>query len=345
MKKNVKTIAIHHRKDSFSDKWIEYCKKNNINYKLVNCYDNNIIEQLVDCNGLMWHWSHSVEYADYLFARQLTYSLEIKGLKVFPNSKTVWHFDDKVGQKYMLEALGLPLVPTFVFYEKSKALDWIQKTNFPKVFKTRNGAGALNVSLIRTKKHAKKIIKKCFNKGIPSYNKGLAFKESLWKFKRDKTVKSVGRVFKYLLKFTLPSKLLPRSVNEKDYVYFQDFIPNLENDYRLKVVGDRCWGKKRYVRENDFRASGSRISDYDHNIIPKDLVVKSFQISKLLGLQSVAFDFVIYNKIIYLLELSYGFGYDEEELFGFWDTDLIWHNETFVPEQFMIEDFLKEFQK
>ncbi len=27
--------------DSYSDKWIEYCKKNNIDYKLVNCYDTD----------------------------------------------------------------------------------------------------------------------------------------------------------------------------------------------------------------------------------------------------------------------------------------------------------------
>ena len=29
-------IAIHHRQGSFSDRWIEYCKENGINFKIVN---------------------------------------------------------------------------------------------------------------------------------------------------------------------------------------------------------------------------------------------------------------------------------------------------------------------
>lgn len=37
-------IAIHHRPDSFSERWIEYCKKENIDYKIVNAYDNDIEE-------------------------------------------------------------------------------------------------------------------------------------------------------------------------------------------------------------------------------------------------------------------------------------------------------------
>ena len=35
----------------------------------------------------------------------MTYALEHKGIKVFPDSKTCWHFDDKVGQKYLFEEL------------------------------------------------------------------------------------------------------------------------------------------------------------------------------------------------------------------------------------------------
>ena len=38
-------IAIHHRQGSFSDRWIEYCETNNIEYKIVNAFDNNIIKK------------------------------------------------------------------------------------------------------------------------------------------------------------------------------------------------------------------------------------------------------------------------------------------------------------
>src|SRR5690606_35570857 len=123
-------IAIHHRPGSFSDRWIAYCEKQQINYKIVNCYDSDIINQLSDCKALMWHWHHADVKAE-IFARQLIYSVENMGISVFPNSKTCWHFDDKIGQKYLLESIGAPLVPTNVFYDKDKTEEWLNHTEYP----------------------------------------------------------------------------------------------------------------------------------------------------------------------------------------------------------------------
>ena len=131
-------IAICDRKGSFSDYWIEYCKENDIPFKIVDVYRNDIMEQLNDCDAFMWHFSH-LDYRDALFAKQLLYSVEIAGKKVFPNIKTVWHFDDKLGQKYLFESINAPLVPTYAFYTKYEALEWIEHTTFPKVFKLRGG--------------------------------------------------------------------------------------------------------------------------------------------------------------------------------------------------------------
>ena len=102
-------IAIHEYAGSFSDRWIKYCDEKKVPYKLVNCYDSDIVSQLEDCQALMWHWNQN-DYKAALFARQLTISLEKKGIKVFPDVNTAWHHDDKVGQKYLLEAIGAPLV-------------------------------------------------------------------------------------------------------------------------------------------------------------------------------------------------------------------------------------------
>ena len=114
-------IAIHNRPGSFSDRWIEYCKKNHIDYKLVNAYDDNIVELVRECDAFMWHHHHT-NSRDVLFAKQLLYSLQMSGVKVFPDFNTGWHFDDKVGQKYMLEAIGAPMVPSYVFYLNSATL-------------------------------------------------------------------------------------------------------------------------------------------------------------------------------------------------------------------------------
>lgn len=124
-------IAIHHTPGSFSYRWILYCKEKNIAYKIVNCYDNDIVAQLYDCDALMWHHHHT-NYKDVLFAKQLLYSLQNSGKKVFPDFNTTWHFDDKVGQKYLLESIDAPFVSSYVFYTKEEALNWVIQQNSPK---------------------------------------------------------------------------------------------------------------------------------------------------------------------------------------------------------------------
>ena len=110
-------LAIHHEEHSFSERWIKYCDNHKIAYKIVSCYDSDIIQQLDDCDGLMWHWNQN-DHKAALFVRQLTLCLEKRGKKVFPDVNTGWHHDDKVGQKYLLEAIDAPLVKSFVFYSK-----------------------------------------------------------------------------------------------------------------------------------------------------------------------------------------------------------------------------------
>ena len=102
-------IAIHHRIGSFSDAWIEYCRDNHIPYKVVDAYKYDIIDQLTDCDIFMWHHHHAI-YKDRLFAKQLLCTLQIAGKKVFPDVNTGFTFDDKVAQKYLLEAVNVPLV-------------------------------------------------------------------------------------------------------------------------------------------------------------------------------------------------------------------------------------------
>lgn len=328
-------IAIHHRPGSFSDRWIEYCKENNICYKIVNAYDTDIIQQVSDCTAFMWHHTQC-DYRDKLFAKQLIYSLEAKGLKVFPDFYTTWHFDDKVGQKYLLEAVGAPLVPSYVFYDKKEAIEWVNQTTFPKVFKLRGGAGSANVQLVPTKKDAIRLVNRAFGKGFPQFNRRGNLKERIRKYKEGKDTlwgvcKGMGRLF-------IPTELAKMVGPEKGYVYFQDFIPNNKYDIRLIVIGgEKAYGLKRIVRKNDFRASGSKKFVYDQ--INNETIIKAFDIANKLKLQSVAFDFIYSNKGKPLIvEMSYGYGTEGSgKCKGYWDKDLNWHEGPFDPYGWMVE--------
>lgn len=317
-------IAIHYRKGSFSDRWIEYCKKNNIPYKLVNAYDSDIVEQVKDCTAFMWHHSHG-DYRDVIFAKQLLYSLQKKGMKVFPNFDTTWHFDDKVGQKYLLEAVGAPLVPSYVFYIKKEAMEWISKTSFPKVFKLRGGAGSANVKLAHTKHEAKKFVRKAFGKGFSQFDGIGNLKERYKKYKLGKDTfggvcKGIGRLF-------ISTEFAKMHAREKGYVYFQDFIPNNKFDIRIVVVGDKAFALKRLCRKNDFRASGGGSIIYDKKQIDERCVKIAFEVNEKLNSQSIAYDFVFdENNNPLIVELSYGYtapAYDTCE--GYWDKEMNWH--------------------
>lgn len=333
---NIK-IAIHNRPGSFSDIWIDYCHHNNIPYKLVDCSSTDIISQLSDCNGLMWHWDLT-NFQSALFARQLTISLEKKGLKVFPDFNTSWHYDDKVGQKYLLEAINVPFINTYGFYSRSEALEWAEMTSFPKVFKLRGGAGSSNVKLVKSYNEAKKLINKAFTSGFSYTSPTDRLQERIWMLKRDKNLEGLKKTITGIARLILrkkEEKFLPKQIG---YAYFQEFIPNNNSDIRLVVIGNRCFGMTRYCRENDFRASGSGLIDYSHELINTEVVKIALQTARKLKTQSVALDFIKDDDGYKIIEMSYAF--TSQSFPGYWDSDLAWHPGEVVPQKFMIKDFV-----
>lgn len=338
-------IAIHHRVGSYSDQWIKYCKENQVPYKKVNCYDSDIISQLDDCSGLMWHWD-SNDYKAKLCARQISLSCEKKGIKVFPDVNTSWHYDDKVGQKYLLEAIEAPLVQSYVFYSKKDALKWIQQASFPKVFKLRGGAGSVNVKLVKTRSKAKKLIKKAFGRGFPYANQCNTLQDDIIKTKKNKSIPNVIKVIKSAARIFIPTELRRFSGREKGYIYFQDFIEDKNYDNRIVVIGNRCFGSQRYVREGDFRASGSGDYSVNPELINIECVKIAFDVSKKLKSQTMAFDFINDNGEYKIIEISYCMPAQvANESSGYWDKTLQWHNERVKYEYFFIKDFIDSMDK
>jgi glutathione synthase/RimK-type ligase-like ATP-grasp enzyme len=334
-------IAIFSKKKFFSERWVDYCITNDIPYKLVNPYDSNIIEQLNDCTAFMWHHHHE-NYMDVIFAKQLLYSLQLKGLDVFPNFNTTWFFDDKVGQKYLLESIGLPFIPTYVFYNKEDALKWMKKTSFPKVFKLRGGAGSSNVKLVKTKSEAKKLIIKAFSKGFSQYDSIQSLKERYRKYRLGKS--SFSSVLKGLLRILIPTEYSKMKLNEKGYVYFQDFIPNNLYDIRVCVIGNYAFAIKRMCRKNDFRASGSGDIIYDKNQIDIRFIEQAFLLNNNIKSQTLAVDFVLseYNQPL-IVEISFGFVpavYEKCE--GYWDNNLTWYPGDFNPYGWMVHNLINK---
>jgi glutathione synthase/RimK-type ligase-like ATP-grasp enzyme len=336
-------LAIQQSDNSYSIRWINYCKEKNIPYKLVDCYANDIIQQLDDCDALLWHHNHASS-KDILFAQQLLFSLQQAGKKVFPDFNTAWHFDDKVGQKYLMEALKIDAVNTYVFYSKKEALDWVSATTFPKVFKLRGGAGSANVKLAKDKTSAARFVIRAFGQGFSQYNAVDNLKERFRKFKHGSaTAKDLGKGIARFIVPPLSSKIAGKEIG---YVYFQDFIPNNDHDIRVVVIGDKAFAIKRMTRENDFRASGSGNILYNKNLFDEEVIKASFAINEKIRSQCLALDFVFDNGKPLVVEISYGVsmaGYDDCP--GYWDKQMNWHEGKFNPQTWMVDNIIQQIQQ
>lgn len=331
-------LAICNNNSSFSKSWIEFCENQKVSFKLVNPYSNDIVKEVDDCNVFLWHHQQS-DYKDLLFAKELLFALENAGKVVYPNFKTGWHFDDKVAQKYLLEAIDAPTIPSYVFYTKREATLWAKSTNYPVVFKLRGGAGGSNVKLVKDFTQNKKIINKSFNTGHSGFSSFTRFSDSLKLYKQKKV--NFKYVLKSMARIIMPNpitKLIPKEIG---YVYYQDFLPNNEFDIRLIIIGGKkAYGMKRLVRKGDFRASGSKNFVYDK--IENEILKIGFEVSKKLDLQSVAFDFIYdENKKPRIVEISYGFGTSgSSQCKGYWDDNLNWYEGDFEPLSWILEDII-----
>lgn len=334
-------IAIHDSTTGFHPRWVAYCQQNDIPYRLVNCYDSDIIQQLEGCSALMWHHGQS-NPRDILIARQILSALEHAGLKVFPDFRTAWHFDDKVAQKYLFEALDIPAVPAHVFVERDKALAWVENTEFPKVFKLRRGAGSAGVQLMRNRQQARRLIKRAFGRGFPVYDPWGSLKERLYKARSGQA--SLVSLLKGAARIVYPprySKILGR---ERGYVYFQDFMPNNNSDTRVMVVGDKACALRRNTRPGDFRASGSGLLDYNPEIVNKRCIEIGFEVSEKLKADALAFDFVFGESgEPYVIEISYGSPtYFYDGCPGYWNRDIKWCGGDIDVQGWMIEQLVKK---
>ena len=338
-------LAIHRREGSFSDRWIAYCEVQGIQYKVVNCLDSNIVKQLSASNVLLWHWSQD-DPREQLMARHVIRAVEMMGVKVFPNASSCWHFDDKIAQKYLLESVGAPLVPTYVFYDLKEALQWIDRTSFPKVFKLRKGAASRNVRLVHNATEARALAKRAFSSGfspVPHYGQD-ALKRYRVAKKHGDLLKVVKRIPRTLATIRSNREMMGA---EKGYIYFQDFVPENDFDTRVTVVGDRAFAYIRNVRPGDFRASGSGDIVHDIDRIDRQYVEIAFDVTRKIGSQSMAFDFVSgEQRQPFVLEVSYCYiPRLVHSCPGYWDSKLNWHEGHVWPQEAILIDLLHDLDR
>lgn len=332
---------------SYSEKWVEFLDARGAEVKMLDLLAPDFLEQVKDCDGVMWRWFHIQEHKQS--AKNILALLENQLQKpVFPNSNTAWHFDEKVCQYFLLKALEAPVPESWVFWDYERAADWVQNAAYPLVFKLTVGAGASNVLKVDRVEEARKLIRRMFKQGV--------FPGTMNEFRsqfiprnsrelREKLLRPFAAV-KYLCTGQYPPLPSPWWKPECSYAYFQEFLPNNNFDTRVSVIGDRAFAFRRMNRKDDFRASGSGSIDWDQTKIDERCLEIAFDVSRKGNFQTMAYDFLYRADEPVICEMSYAFvDTAVYQCPGYWDSRLNWHAGQMWPEEAQVEDFLAEVRR
>ncbi|MDT8443885.1 MAG: hypothetical protein RQ722_06315 [Desulfuromonadales bacterium] len=312
--------------DTSSPLWSRLLKDAGHEVVEVDVYRADILDQLKGCKGFMWRHAHMPAMRQ--IARRLLPVLENElGMVVYPDQRTCWHYDDKIAQAYLFEALNIPTPKTWIWFDRIRALEFAETADYPLVLKLWAGAGSQNVSLVKSQDEARDWICRIFDRGVA-------------------TLAGVSMNLKARIKEA--AKILLRGEGSpppwelhKNYVLFQEFLPDNAFDTRITVIGNRAFGFRRFNREGDFRASGSGKIDYDPDLISRDFLRLAFEAAQKLNTQSCAIDGLWRGSEAVVGEVSYTYAsWAVHDCPGHWDADLNWHEGQMWPEEAHVEDFL-----
>ncbi len=141
--------------------------------------------------------------------------------RTYPSPDHIRLYEDKKLEAYICQCFSLPFADTHISHDKQDALRMAEKLSYPVVSKVVPGSGSAGVELVRNMAQARQIIDQAFSPNGRT------------------THMSVFR--------------------QKNYVYFQDFVPNDGYDIRIMVVDNWVFGYFRKTPEGDFRASGMNL--------------------------------------------------------------------------------------
>ena len=324
------TLLSRHQKNNSVTipSWTKWLDEHGIPWELVDCYSSDIIRKLPNYSALLWHYEH-YSVADLMEAQNILDVAESMGLKVYPDHKTAWHFDDKIAEMYALQAVGAPIPESWVFYELDKCLNWLEHdAKYPIVAKLRRGSGSNNVKLLHNYAEAKRYARQMFSKGL-SPAQSLIYK-TYSKVQSTRDWATFVKRFKQIPDFIWSRRFGKALPIERGYCYFQRYVKNNNYDVKVAVVGRKCSFFTRHTRKGDFRASGSGDFFYDKSLVPESVVRSAFDAAEKLGVQCIGFDYVVEKTTEkgYIIEMCHGF--DAEAVLacgGYWDRDLNWHDE------------------
>jgi len=335
---------VHAASGNSSPRWAAALQARGHEVRWVDVHRADILDQLAGCDGFLWRHFHTIDMQQ--IARRLLPVIERElRLCVYPDQATCWHYDDKIAQAHLLQALGIPTPRTWVWFDRDGAERFARAAEYPLVMKLSTGAGSGNVRRIDSAEEALEWIRVLFTYGVTDLSDA-SFRAAPW-------LERVREAARFLLRGRPVHRhgLGPGGLH-LGYALFQQFLADNAFDTRVTVIGDRAFGFRRFNRPGDFRASGSGNIDPDPSAIDLATVRLAFEAARRLGSQSVAIDGLRDGTDRVVGEISYTYSSRAvADCPGHWELrgapasgELVWMPGSMWPEDAQIADFMERLQ-
>lgn len=219
-----------------------------------------------DIKGVYFFYSSSqyIPYKEYILDI-LIYIQNCGGILI-PNFSSFIAHEDKMLQELEMKRLNIPTPDFYIVGTYEEGKEYLKTVSFPVVGKKSKGFGSKTVKKINR-----------FEGGLKFLRKNLT----------DGFVFNIEYI-KWLYKKRKFPKLYPKFHGK---VIFQELINDLDHDWKILIFGNKCFVLKRFMKKNDFRASGS--GKFDSDATPSTQVLNfAYNSMKKLDVPFASFDIV-----------------------------------------------------
>lgn len=257
---------------------------------------------IIPQNALLFYTtSYNENYQQYIKDIILDLSISRPDVILLPNLHQLLCFENKGYQELIKRRLKIENVKGQYYGDIDDYLKDDQKATPPFVFKTLNGSMASGVVLINS-------IEQLLN--LDNQFKKKSFIEKLKYMKRKRAKTNAANPDVLNLKPNSQYSLInfKEFFSKRNPFIIQNFVPNLECDYKVLVFGSKYYVLKREIRENDFRASGS--GKFKWVKPPTEILDYAYEIQSTLNAPFISLDLGIDSKkTVHLFEFQgIGFG-------------------------------------
>ncbi len=254
-------------------------------HEIVNC---GLIDKSIP---VLFAFSQRPEVREYI--KDMVAYLAYEGFAVIPSAELLLCHENKGFQELVKKKHRIKDLKAYYFCEIEEIKDY--NLQYPVVLKRLDGSNGKGVFLV----HDEKALVKHVESFVSSYT-------------NNQRIDLLRRKY---LRGNKSYKEYPNYTNSKDYLQYrhyikahkrfviQEFIPGLDHDYRVLKAGERYYITKRHTKDGGFKASGTKLFDFEIDN-PEPILDYASQICNKIEAPFLSMDICVKGNDYYLIEFQ-----------------------------------------